>query len=165
MFSLLAGLPDLSSALSIVKVVLGFGAVIFIHEFGHFLLARRNGVFVEKFAIGFDFFGAKLATWHRGGTEYVVGAFPVGGYVKMKGQHDMPGDEEEANLDQDSFQKKTVWQRTQIISAGVVANFLSAFVFCYLALVFGYHAFPPEVGQVSFEELEAGLEPGDQIVS
>jgi regulator of sigma E protease len=164
-FSLAAGLPDLSSTLSIVKVVLGFGAVIFIHEFGHFLLARKNGVFVEKFAIGFDFFGAKLATWHRGGTEYVVGAFPVGGYVKMKGQHDMPGDEEEANLDQDSFQKKTVWQRTQIISAGVVANFLSAFVFCYLALVFGYHAFPPEVGQVSFEELEAGLEPGDQIVS
>jgi len=94
--TLTAGLPELASLLAIVKVVFGFGAVIFIHEFGHFLMARRNGVFVEKFAIGFDFFGAKLATWHRGGTEYVVGAFPLGGYVKMKGQHDIPGDEESA---------------------------------------------------------------------
>jgi len=163
--TLTAGLPDLSSLLAILKVVLGFGAVIFIHEFGHFMMARRNGVFVEKFAIGFDFFGAKLATWHRGGTEYVVGAFPLGGYVKMKGQHDMPGDDESVSLDSDSFQSKTVWQRTQIISAGVIANFLSAFVLCYLALVLGFHAFPPEVGQVSFEDLEAGLRPGDEIVS
>lgn len=165
METLTAGLPDLASLLAIVKVVFGFGAVIFIHEFGHFLMARRNGVFVEKFAIGFDFFGAKLATWHRGGTEYVIGAFPLGGYVKMKGQHDIPGDEESASLDSDSYQSKTVWQRTQIISAGVIANFLSAFVLCYLALVLGFHAFPPEVGQVSFDDLEAGLRPGDEIVS
>ena len=165
MFFLAAGIPELASLIAVLKVVLGFGAVIFIHEFGHFLMARRNGVFVEKFAIGFDFFGAKFATWHRGGTEYVVGAFPLGGYVKMKGQHDMPGDDDSANVDDDSYQGKSVWQRTQIISAGVIANFLSAFGFCYLALVLGYHAYPPEVGQVSFEELEAGLRTGDQIVS
>ena len=156
-------LPSLASSLAIAKVVLGFGAVIFIHEFGHYLMARRNGVFVEKFAIGFDFFGAKLFTWHRKGTEYVVGAFPLGGYVKMKGQHDMPGDED-TTQDEDSFQSKSIWQRTQIISAGVIANFLSAFVLCYLALVLGYHSSPPQVGQIGFDELQAGMRPGDEVV-
>ncbi|MEE2828168.1 MAG: RIP metalloprotease RseP, partial [Myxococcota bacterium] len=164
MDTLALGLPNLDSALAIAKVVLGFGLVIFIHEFGHFIMARRNGVFVEKFAIGFDFFGAKLFRWRSKGTEYVVGAFPIGGYVKMKGQHDLPGDEEEQGGDEDSFQSKTVWQRTQIISAGVIANFLSAFVLCYLALVLGYHAFPAEIGQVSYADLEAGLKPGDRVV-
>jgi len=161
--TLAAGLPDPAQLLSMIKVVFGFGLVIFIHEFGHYLMARRNGVFVEKFAIGFDFFGAKLFTWYRGDTEYVIGAFPLGGYVKMKGQHDLPEDEA-SNDDSDSFQSKSVWARTQIISAGVIANFLSAFVLCWLAFVIGYHSYPSEVGTLSFETLEAGLRPGDHIV-
>ena len=143
-------------------MILGFGLVIFIHELGHFVMARRNGVFVEKFAIGFDFFGAKLFTWHRDGTEYVIGAFPLGGYVKMKGQLDLPEDGV-TNEDPDSYQSKTVWQRSQIISAGVIANFLSAFALCWFALVVGYHSYPAEVGSLSYETLEAGLRPGDQI--
>ncbi len=159
---LAALLPDPGNLLAIAKVVLGFGLVIFIHELGHFVMARRNGVFVEKFAIGFDFFGAKLFTWHRDGTEYVIGAFPLGGYVKMKGQMDLP-DEAAASDDADSYQSKTVWQRSQIISAGVIANFLSAFVLCWFALVVGYHSYPAEVGSLSYDTLEAGLRPGDQI--
>jgi regulator of sigma E protease len=161
--TLAAGIPDPSQLLSIVKVVLGFGLVIFIHEFGHYLMARRNGVFVEKFAIGFDFFGAKLFTWHRGGTEYVIGAFPMGGYVKMKGQHDLP-EEGGSSSAPDSFQAKSVWARTQIISAGVIANFLSAFVLCWFAFVIGYHSYPAEVGTLSYDTLEAGLRSGDQII-
>ena len=162
---LLAGIPDLASIAPLLKVILGFGAVIFVHELGHYLMAIRNGVFVEKFAIGFDFWGAKLARWERGGTEYVIGAFPLGGYVRMKGQTDLPSEADLESADPDSYQAKTIWQRTQIISAGVVMNFLSAFVLCYFALVFGYHGFPPEVGQVGFDELEAGLRPGDTITS
>jgi len=155
---------QLDTVFAILKVALGFGLVIFIHEFGHFIVARRNGVFVEKFAIGFDFFGAKLATWHRGGTEYVVGAFPVGGYVKMLGQHELPQDEESAqSLDPRSFQAKTVWQRTCIISAGVVANFLSAFALCYIALLLGHNQAPSQVGTVGYEALDAGLRPGDLV--
>ncbi|HCP47620.1 MAG TPA: RIP metalloprotease RseP, partial [Deltaproteobacteria bacterium] len=149
---------------AILKVALGFGLVIFIHEFGHFIVARRNGVFVEKFAIGFDFFGAKLATWRSGGTEYVVGAFPVGGYVKMLGQHDIPADEDSAQaMDPRSFQAKTVWQRTCIISAGVIANFLSAFALCYIALLLGHNQAPSQVGTVGYDALDAGLRPGDII--
>ncbi len=162
--TLAAGLPDPAQLFSIIKVVFGFGLVIFIHEFGHYLMARKNGVYVEKFAIGFDFFGAKLFTWYRGGTEYVIGAFPLGGYVKMKGQHDLPEDGVANHSEPDSFQAKSVWARTQIISAGVIANFLSAFVLCWLAFVIGYHSYPSEVGTLSFETLEAGLRPGDQIV-
>ena len=161
--SVLGAAISLGSGLSIFKVILGFGLVIFLHEFGHFVMARRNGVFVEKFAIGFDFWGLKLYSWERGGTVYVIGAFPVGGYVKMLGQNDWPEDAERAQRDPRSFLAKSVWARTQIISAGVIANFLSAFALCYLALVVGYHTYPPEVGSVSFASLEAGLQPGDVI--
>ncbi len=159
-----AGLVDLSSALSVLKVVLGFGLVIFIHEFGHFIVARRSGVLVEKFSIGFDFFGARLATWQRGDTTYVLGAFPLGGYVKMLGQHDLPS-EDGAALDPRSFQAKSVGARTAIISAGVIANFLSAFVLCYIALLLGHHAAPASVGSVGYGALEAGLRPGDELLS
>ena len=155
-----------ASALAILKVALGFGLVIFLHELGHFLMARKNGVFVEKFAIGFDFFGAKLFSWRgAGGTEYVIGALPLGGYVKMKGQNDLPEDDLPESNDDDSFLSKTVWQRTQIISAGVIANFLSAFALCWLAMVAGYHSYPAEVGAVSYPSLEAGLKPGDHILA
>jgi regulator of sigma E protease len=164
MLPLAAGFLSVSSASALLKVALGFGLVIFIHELGHFLMARRNGVFVEKFAIGFDFFGLKLYSWRRGGTEYVIGALPLGGYVQMKGQADLPEEMEEAAGDPDSFQSKTVWQRTQIISAGVIANFLSAFALCWLAMIAGYHTYPAEVGSVSYATLEAGLRPGDKIL-
>ncbi len=161
---LAASLPDLSSAFAVLKVVLGFGLVIFIHEFGHFIVARYNGVLVEKFSIGFDFFGARLATWQRGDTTYVLGAFPLGGYVKMLGQHDMPGEEGE-ELDPRSFQAKSVGARTGIISAGVIANFLSAFLLCYIALLLGHHGAPAMVGSVGYGALESGLRPGDELLS
>ncbi len=147
----------------IIKMILGFGLVIFLHELGHFLMARKNGVFVEKFAIGFDWPFA-LARWRSKDTEYVIGALPLGGYVKMLGQNDMPSETEDPErLSPDSFQAKSVWQRTQIISAGVIANFLSAFALCYFAFVIGFHASPPGVGAVGYDSLAAGLRPGDII--
>ena len=82
-------LETLSSLLNILKVALGLGFVIFIHELGHFLLAKWNGVKVEKFSIGF---GQTLFGFRRGETEYVLAAIPLGGFVKMLGE----GTEEEA---------------------------------------------------------------------
>ncbi len=77
--------------LVLVKVVLGLCMVIFVHELGHFLVAKLTGVWCEKFYLGFDFFGLRLFRFRWGETEYGVGAFPLGGYVKMLGQEDHPG--------------------------------------------------------------------------
>jgi regulator of sigma E protease len=148
------------------EVVLGFGALIFVHELGHFLAAKWNGVKVTRFAIGFDFWGIRLFRKTIGETEYVIGAFPLGGYVKMLGQEDLPAKgEEEPVLPAGHFMGRSVWARTQIISAGVIANFLLAFFLCYGAYLVGYHRYQPEVGSVGFESLEAGLRPGDVVVS
>ena len=149
-----------------IEVILGFGGLIFIHELGHFLAAKYNGVQVQRFAIGFDFWGARLFRKQIGETEYVIGAFPLGGYVKMLGQEDLPekGDKAE-DFPEGHFLSKSIWQRTQIISAGVIANFLLAFVLCYGAYLGGYHRYLPEVGSVGFDSLQSGLRRGDVIES
>jgi len=149
-----------------IEVVLGFGGLIFIHELGHFLAAKLNGVQVQRFAIGFDFWGARLFRKQIGETEYVIGAFPLGGYVKMLGQEDLPEkDEKPDDFPEGHFLSKSIWQRTQIISAGVIANFLLAFVLCYGAYLVGYHRYLPEVGSVGFDSLQSGLRRGDVIES
>lgn len=154
-------------AIYIIEVVLGFGALIFVHELGHFLAAKYNGVKVLKFAIGFDFWGLRLLKRKIGETEYVIGAFPLGGYVKMLGQEDLPedGGAEPAKFPEGHFLSKSVWQRTQIISAGVIANFLLTFVLCYGAYLVGFRQYEPEVGAVGFDSLQAGMRPGDVIES
>ncbi len=75
---------------NVLKVVVGLGMVIFVHELGHFLVAKMCGVKCEKFYLGFDFFGLKLWKMQWGETEYGIGVFPLGGYVKMLGQEDNP---------------------------------------------------------------------------
>lgn len=81
----------LDGLLVVVKVVVGLCMVIFVHELGHFLVAKLNGVWCEKFYLGFDFFGLRLLRFRWGETEYGIGLFPLGGYVKMLGQEDNPG--------------------------------------------------------------------------
>ena len=83
-------METLNSILSAVKIAVGLGLVIFIHELGHFLMAKWNGVKVEKFSIGF---GPTLFGFRRGETEYVIAALPLGGFVKMLGE----GPDDEAN--------------------------------------------------------------------
>jgi regulator of sigma E protease len=152
--------------MALLGVIAALGLVIFIHESGHFLMARRNGVRVHKFAIGFDFFGLKLASWKRGETEYVIGVFPLGGYVRMEGQDDNPGAVAvPEQVPPDSFLAKSPWQKTQIIAGGVIFNFLSAFGFCYLAFLAGTWSNPPLVGDVTHSALQAGALPGDRVVS
>ena len=76
--------------LIILKVAVGLGFVIFVHELGHFLVAKACGVKCEKFYLGFDIYGLKFCKFQWGETEYGIGILPLGGYVKMLGQDDNP---------------------------------------------------------------------------
>lgn len=172
----------------ILKVAVGLGAVIFVHELGHFLVALACGVKVEKFMIGFDIGGYKLS-WRRGETEYGIGILPLGGYVKMLGQDDDPAhikeqmqksqvdvhnanakpikgpDGETYYVDRRSYLAKSVPQRMAIISAGVVMNVIFAFIFAVIAYGMGVPYIPAVVSEVvpGSPAWEANIRPGDEI--
>ena len=114
----------------IMKVAMGLGLVIFIHELGHFLAAKWCDVHVEMFAIGF---GQPLpgCQFKYGETTYKIGWIPLGGFVKMIGEGEN-ADSEEAEEDPRSFKNKSVSQRMMIISAGVIMNMILA-VICFMA--------------------------------
>jgi regulator of sigma E protease len=116
--------------LGVLFVVLGLGLLIFVHELGHFLVAKWCDVHVKAFSLGF---GPALpgCSFQRGETTYKIAVFPLGGFVKMVGE----GSGEDGNDDPRSFRNKSVWQRMAIISAGVTMNLLlgfGCFVFVYM---------------------------------
>lgn len=133
-----------------------------VHEFGHFWVARRCGVKVLRFSIGF---GTSLFRWtDRLGTEYSVAAIPLGGYVKMLDERE--GEVAEAELDQ-AFNRKPVGQRIAVVAAGPIANFLLA-IFVYWALFLGGETgYAPLIGEVEPGSIAdvAGLEAGQEIVA
>ncbi len=140
------------------------GLLVFIHEFGHFLLAKRAGVRVEIFSLGF---GPRLVGRRRGETEYRISAIPLGGYVKMTGEdpHEEGADRE------DSFSRKPVGARMKIVLAGPLMNLLLPFFLMPLVYLLGIHqpAYlerPAVVGWVVKDSPaeKAGFEPGDRIV-
>jgi regulator of sigma E protease len=130
--------------LNIGIVALGLGFVIFIHELGHFLVAKWCDVHVETFSIGF---GPPLpgCMWQRGETTYMLAWFPLGGYVKMVGEGT---DNEEDDNDPRSFKNKTVWQRMAIISAGVVMNVILGCLCFIISYMHGVEQMPAVVGRV-----------------
>jgi len=153
--------------ISIITAVIVLSFMIFIHELGHFLAAKKSGVGVEKFSIGF---GPRLWSTRRGETEYLLSAIPFGGYVKMVG--DDP--DEEVEDKEKSFLLKPVWKRAAIVVAGPAFNLLSAVAIMSViymvgvpSYLVGVTAVPPIVGKVSegFPAEEAGLVAGDVIVS
>ena len=152
----------LIQALNWAKIAVGLGVVIFIHELGHFLMAKWNGVKVEKFSIGF---GPTLAGFRRGETEYVIAALPLGGFVKMLGES--IEDEASKSTDPRAYPNKSVSARMAIISAGVIMNVFLAFA-CF---AFYYSnprvEQPPVLGVVTAGSPAylAGLRPGDEIVA
>jgi regulator of sigma E protease len=156
-----ATLAKLLLAMNISKVALGLGFVIFLHELGHFLLAKWNGVKVEKFSIGF---GPTLFGFTRGETEYVLAAIPLGGFVKMLGE----GVEGEATKSSDpsAYPNKSVSARMAIISAGVIMNLILGFVCFAYAYGQGMEVVPTRIGTVSAGSPAylAGLRRGDEIV-
>jgi regulator of sigma E protease len=152
----------LNFVFTVLKVALGLGFVVFIHELGHFLLAKWNGVKVEKFSIGF---GPTLLGFRRGETEYVLAALPLGGFVKMLGE----GQEETdvKSSDPRAFPNKSVGARMAIISAGVIMNLIFG-MFCF-AYYFGqeHEEQAAVIGAVvgGSPAYTAGVRAGDAIVA
>ncbi len=186
---LIAVTTQLEWILVILQVALGLGAVVFVHELGHFAVAKMCGVKCEKFFVGFDIGGYKISRkW--GETEYGIGILPLGGYVKMLGQDDNPANITEQvresqvhgepnaetteivgpdgtryEVDSRSYLAKTVPQRMAIISAGVIMNVIFAFIFAVIAFGIGVPYTPCIVGQVSpgSAAYQAGIRTGDEI--
>ncbi len=146
---------------TLLATVVALGLLVTIHEYGHFWVARRCGVKVLRFSIGF---GSALYRWHdKRGTEFVIAAIPLGGYVKMLDEREAPVDEVE--LDQ-AFNRKDVKQRIAIVAAGPIANFLLAIVAFWLVAVIGITTLAPVLGPVEEGSVagRAGLVEGLEVV-
>jgi regulator of sigma E protease len=174
----------------ILQVAGGLGFVIFVHELGHFLVAKACGVKCEKFFLGFDVGGLKLLSFKWGETEYGIGALPLGGYVKMLGQDDNPAaaarEAERARAvlesgdlppepvagphpawDPRSYPAQSVPERMAIISAGVIMNVIFAVLMASWAFGLGVRELTCQVSSVrpGGAAWRAGLRTGDEIAA
>lgn len=139
----------------IIYALLGFSLLIIVHELGHFVMAKVNGIKVEEFAIGM---GPKILSTQGKETKYSIGLFPIGGYVKMMG-------EEEEVQDERSFSSKSPLRRISVIIAGATMNFLFAIIiFTVFLNKFGYSL--PKVNSLieNMPAVEAGLQEGDKFL-
>lgn len=146
---------------TLLATVVALGLLVTIHEYGHFWVARRCGVKVLRFSIGF---GPALYSWHdRHGTEFVIAGIPLGGYVKMLDEREAPVDADQ--LDQ-AFNRKSVKQRIAIVAAGPVANFLLAIVAFWIIAVVGITTIAPVTGPIEPGSIaeRAGLVEGLEIL-
>ena len=143
-----------------------FGGVVFLHELGHFLAARSVGVRVDKFYVGFDFFGLGLKVFTDSkGTEYGLGLFPFGGYCKIAGMVDESLDPTVTGSD-DEFNSKNTFEKLWILSAGVIMNFLLAItLFFTVFIIYGESTLAPIAYDIKKDGPadNAGLKPGSLI--
>ncbi len=145
--------------MTLIYFLIVIGILVFVHEFGHFIMAKRAGVRVEKFSLGF---GPKLVGFKKGDTEYIISALPLGGYVKMAGENP----DEEPTGSPDEFQSKSVWQRAKIAATGPLTNILFAFIVMPFVFMIGAPVEgPAKVGYVEkgSPAERAGFEAGDVI--
>jgi regulator of sigma E protease len=143
--------------------IVAIGVLVAVHEFGHFWVARRLGVKVLRFSIGF---GRPL--WRRQSSpddpEYVIAAIPLGGYVKMLDEREEPVPPDQVHL---AFNRQSLWRRSAIVIAGPAFNFLFAILAFWLVLTLGETGMRPIIGEVDAQTPaeRAGLEAGDEILS
>ncbi|MFP4053489.1 MAG: site-2 protease family protein [Phycisphaerae bacterium] len=167
----------------LLQFIIGLGLVVFVHELGHFLVARWVGIKVERFAVGF---GPRLFGYKTEETDYCICLFPLGGYVKMLGQEDFAPLEEDQKPDPRSYAAKSVGQRFAVISAGVIMNVIFAALLFLVVGMIGKDFPAPVAGDVLPESPAAeariswtatdtapngltppgpvGIKPGDRIV-
>ncbi len=143
--------------MGIVIAILAFCFMILIHEWGHFIVARKNGVFVQEFAFGM---GPKIVSHvsKKSGTEYSWRLFPIGGFCSMLG-------EDEPSEEAGSFSQKSVWARLAIVAAGPLMNILTAFVLSLVLLIMsGYYTTEVRSVTPGTSAAASGMEAGDSII-
>ena len=150
---------------TILSFIFVLGVLVFVHELGHFLAAKRVGIRVLKFQLGFN---PTIVSFRRGDTEYGIGALPLGGFVKMAGE----SPEENRSGNSDEFLSKSKWERFQVLIMGPVMNLLLALVLTAIVLYQGaqvpaYEDQQAIVGSVTKDSPaeRADIRPGDQLVS
>ena len=147
-------------ASTIIFGILMFGVLIFIHELGHFIAARKCGVGVYEFSIGM---GPKLIshTSKKSGILYSLRLLPIGGFVAMHGEDD----DDNFDNDKTSLSKKPIWKRFIVISAGALMNLILGFIICFFLVIFGGDIASTKIEEFRFSEMEGrGLEIGDEII-
>jgi regulator of sigma E protease len=148
--------------ISTIAIILVLGGLIFFHELGHFLVARLFGMGVKAFSLGF---GPRLFGFNSGNTEYKLSAIPLGGYVSLAGE---TGEEDEEFPEEQLFSNRPAWQRTFVVAAGPLFNFLLAFlIYWFLALAQGQGILLPVAGGIIADSpaAAAGFKAGDRILA
>lgn len=139
--------------ISILIAFIVFGIIVLVHEFGHFIIAKKNGIRVVEFAIGM---GPKLISFKKGETTYSLRILPIGGFCNMN--------EGEVTDDPKSFENKSVLARMSVIFAGPLFNFILAFTLIFLVALFaGYSSTTIDTVEKDSPAHTAGLQPGDQV--
>lgn len=147
---------------SILSLIFTLGILVTIHEYGHYWVARRCGIKVLRFSVGF---GRPIFSWrNKDDTEFVVASIPLGGYVKMLDEREGPVPE---SLKEYAFNNKPVSQRIAVVSAGPLANFIFAVFAYWLMFLSGFNVLVPEIGKVTEASIaqNAGLQAGYELVS
>lgn len=141
---------------SLLVTIILLGILVIVHEFGHFIVAKKSGIWVQEFAIGM---GPKIFSRMKGDTEYSIRALPLGGFCRMEG-----GAEEEGNPSPTSFLSKSIGVRLAVMAAGPLMNFILAFIMLFGLTCTSFTA-TPEIGKVLPDSAaaEIGLEAGDTI--
>ncbi|MGF0033038.1 RIP metalloprotease RseP [Bariatricus sp. SGI.154] len=141
--------------MGIILAIIIFSFIVFFHELGHFLLAKKNGIDVEEFALGM---GPSIYSREYKGTKYAVRLFPIGGFCAM-------GEDEEATDSPNNFNNKSVWARISVIAAGPIFNFILAFIFSVILIaMIGYDKPVLSGVEEGYPAAEAGMQAGDTIV-
>ncbi|MEE9334715.1 MAG: RIP metalloprotease RseP [Granulosicoccaceae bacterium] len=150
-------------AISVLAFLVALGLLVSIHEFGHFWVARRVGIKVLRYSVGFG-----RAVWTRVGkvdqTEFVVAAIPLGGYVKMLDERESPVASDEQHR---AFNRQPLWARAAVVIAGPLANLILAFIAYWFVMMIGISGIAPIIGDVpeGSPAARAGLESKDKIIS
>jgi regulator of sigma E protease len=153
----------MQTLIMIGQLIFGLSILVFIHELGHYLAARMFGIRVEKFYIFFDFWGKKIFSFKKGDTEYGIGWFPLGGYVKIAGMVDESMDTEKLKAPPEpwEFRSKPTWQRLIVMVAGVFMNLvLGIIMFSVISFYYGEEYIPVNQNDPAIVAYSLGQEVG-----